>query len=142
MQYIPRFTLLNDEDCTMSHFLEKIRFSTLICILLFSFSVNSAEKNILLKPFTLAKIYKNNSVTQIAKKVRKQLTASGFKVVGVYEPYQTTKIFIVSNPLLLKTASKSQFGGFGAGIRVSITQVKKKCKSLIIIRLIWALHTK
>ncbi len=87
-------------------------------------STYAEEKSVLLKPFTLAKIYKNSNIAQIAAKVKNQLTNAGFDVVGTYEPYKSTKIFIITNQALLKTAAKSKFGGFGAGLRVSITQNK------------------
>lgn len=103
-----------------------IKVSSIILISLFFLSnpVNSAEKSVLLKPFTLAKIYKNSTLTQVSAKVKKQLTTAGFKVVGMYEPNKTVKIFIVTNSTLLKTAEKSKFGGFGSAIRISVTQVK------------------
>ena len=104
-----------------------IKISSIIFISLFLFStpVNSAEKSVLLKPFALAKIYKNSTLSQVSEKVKKQLTTAGFKVVGAYEPNKTVKIFIVTNSSLLKTAAKSKFGGFGAAIRISVTQVKR-----------------
>ncbi len=94
-------------------------------LLFFSAPANSADSNVLLKPFTLAKIYKNSTLTQVSEKVKRQLTRAGFKVVGTYAPNKTIKIFIVTNSILLKTAAKSKFGGFGAAIRVSVTQVKR-----------------
>ncbi len=108
----------------MNTILVKASSIIFVSLLLFSHSANSAQKNVLLKPFTLAKIYKNSSHVQVAVKIKKQLTAAGFKVVGTYEPYKTVKIFIVTNNTMLKTAAKSKFGGFGAAIRISITQMK------------------
>jgi len=104
-----------------------IKLSSVILISLFLLSnpVNSAEKSVLLKPFTLAKIYKNSILTQVSAKVKKQLATAGFKVVGTYEPDKTVKIFIVTNNTLLKTAAKSKFGGFGSAIRISVTQIKR-----------------
>ncbi len=103
-----------------------IKVSTLlfIAVWFFSYSANSAEKNILLKPFTLAKIYKNISLIEVSSDVKKQLTAAKFKIVGVYQPHNNAKIFIITNKYLLKKAAKSEYGGFGAAIRISMTQVK------------------
>ena len=93
-------------------------------LLFFSSPVNSADSNVLLKPFTLAKIYKNSSLAQVSANVKKQLATSGFKIVGMYEPNNKVKIFIITNSTVIKTAAKTKFGGFGAGIRISVTQVK------------------
>lgn len=83
------------------------------------------EKSVLLKPFTLAKIYKDNrNYAAVVLKVKKQLTHAGFKIVGIYEPHSTVNIIIVTSKTLLRTASKTEFGGFGAGIRISVTQAK------------------
>ena len=99
-------------------------------IMLFSFFVqtsvvHSEEKVVLLKPFTLAKIYKSQHIKVVAAKVKKQLTNAGYKVIGKYEPNQTVKVFIVTNNTLLNAAKKTEHGGFGAAIRVSVTQVKR-----------------
>lgn len=110
----------------MNNVFNKVSSVILISLFLLSNPVNAAEKSVLLKPFTLAKIYKNSTLTQVSAKVKKQLTSAGFKVVGTYEPNKTVKIFIVTNSTLLKTAARSEFGGFGAGIRVSVTQVKRE----------------
>lgn len=108
----------------MNSILVKVGAIIGISLLLFINSGNSAEKDLTLKPFTLAKIYNNTNHIKVAEKVKIQLTAAGFKIIGTYEPYQTTKIFIITNDTLLKNAAKSKFGGFGAGIRVSVTQIK------------------
>lgn len=108
----------------MNSLFTKISSVLFISLALLLNSAHAAEKNILLKPFTLAKIYKNSNIAQIAATVKKQLTKAGFKVIGTYEPYKSAKIFIITNQALLKTAAKSKFGGFGAGLRVSITQNK------------------
>lgn len=96
----------------------------LVFVILFSSSVYAAETNILLKPFTLAKIYSNSTLQQTSIKVKRQLTNAGYKIVGIYKPNKTINIFIVTNSRILKTAAKSKYGGFGGAIRVSLTQVK------------------
>ena len=100
-------------------------FSKISLVLFFSFFVNSvfaADQVVLLKPFTMAQIYKNANHGKVAEQVRKRLSAAGFKTVGIYIPYPTTKIFIVTDKTLMRTAAKTKYGGFGAVIRVSITQ--------------------
>lgn len=103
-----------------------IRISSILIIAL-SLQINlayAAEKSVILKPFTLAKVYKDKSYAGVVIKVKKQLKSAGFKIVGVYEPYEKANIIIVTNNTLIKTAAKTQYGGFGAGIRISITQAK------------------
>ena len=90
----------------------------------FSNSANSTNSEVLLKPFTLAKIYKNSSLVQTSDKVKLQLINAGYKIVGVYQPNDTINVLIVTDSSILQAATKSQYGGFGAGIRVSLTQIK------------------
>lgn len=108
----------------MSTLFTKISFVLLISLSLIVNSTHAVEKTVILKPFTLAKIYKNAKHLDVALKVRKQLITAGFKVVGTYEPYVTTRIYVVTNNTILKAAAKTKFGGFGAALRVSVTQTK------------------
>lgn len=105
----------------MNHLL--IKFSSFLCLgfLLFINSANALEKTVLLKPFTLAKIVKNKPLSEVALSTRQKLLSAGFQVVGTYEPYTTAKIFIVTSKQLLEAAAQTKFGGFGATIRVSVT---------------------
>ena len=102
----------------------KISSVLLISLFLFINSSYADQKSVILKPFTLAKIYKKSKIIQVASKVKNQLIKAGYRVVGTYEPYESTKIYIVTNSTILKAAAKTEFGGFGAGIRISVTQVK------------------
>jgi len=109
-------------NCTMKLLCHKINLIFFLSLSLFISSVSAAEKNVILKPFTLAKIYTGKNLSQVATIVNDQLIKAGFKVVGIYEPYTTTKIYIVTDKTLLNTAAKTEFGGFGATIRVSVTE--------------------
>jgi len=100
----------------------KINFIFFLSLSLFISSVSAAEKTVILKPFTLAKTYTSKELSQVASIVNGQLISAGFKIVGIYEPYTTAKIYIVTNKTLLNTAAKTEFGGFGATIRVSVTE--------------------
>lgn len=102
----------------------KISSIIFISLLFFSSVASSTESNVLLKPFTLAKIYKNSGFNQTSIKVKAQLVKAGFRLVGTYKPNEMVTIFIITSSNLLKAAAKSKYGGFGAGIRVSVTQVK------------------
>ena len=94
-----------------------------IFVFFFSSSAHTANTNILLKPFTLAKIYSNSTLQQTSIKIKRQLINGGYKIVGTYKPNKTINIFIVTNSRILNAAAKSKYGGFGAAIRVSMTQV-------------------
>jgi len=52
------------------------------------------------------------------------LTKAGFTVAGSYSPYPGAAVIGVTNDELRSTAAKSEHGGFGAAVRVSVTQVK------------------
>lgn len=91
---------------------------------LFVSSASANQKAIILKPFTLAKTYKNAKLPQVVATVRQQLTAAGYKILGVYEPFETAKIFVITDNTILRAASKTKYGGFGAALRVSVTQMK------------------
>lgn len=102
----------------------KINTIVFIGLLFFSSAANSTESKVLLKPFSLAKIYKNEKLSQVADKVRLQLINAGYKIIGTYSPSEKIDILIISNATLVNAASKSRYGGFGAALRVSLSQVK------------------
>lgn len=79
-----------------------------------------------LKPFTLAYEDNNTSLSAMTRKVEGRLKATGFQVIGQYTPYATANIFIVTNNQLKQIAAKSTYGGFGAVLRVAITDKNKK----------------
>lgn len=108
----------------MNNLFFKVSSIFFISLIFFSSSANSAESNVLLKPFTLAKIYNNSTLKQVSTKVKLQLINAGYKIVGTYKPNSVVNIFIATNSTILNAAAKSKYGGFGAGVRVSLTQVK------------------
>lgn len=106
----------------MNHLLIKLASALCLGFLLFINTASALEKTVLLKPFTLAEIVNNKSLSEVALSVRKNLLNAGFQIVGTYEPYPTTKIFIVTSKKLLNAAAQTKFGGFGATVRVSVTE--------------------
>jgi len=81
----------------------------------------SALADVILKPFVLA----SKSAGTMAEKsaqVKSALTAAGFSIVGDYSPYSGANIIIVTNDELKKNAAASEFGGYGAAQRVSLTE--------------------
>jgi len=101
--------------------------SWLLVIFLCSVSLNveaaKKKKKPRFKPYYMA----SSQAGEFSKTVidtRLQITNSSFKVVGDYSPYENAHIFVLTNDVLLKAASESEFGGYGAVIRVSVTAVE------------------
>ncbi len=101
----------------------KIIISRLVLIML-CFTVINAEaakkKKPRFKPYYLV----SNEVSEFEKVVastRETITNSKFKLVGEYAPYENAQVFIITNDTLLAAAAKSEFGGYGAVIRVAVT---------------------
>lgn len=79
----------------------------------------AAEK---MKPFVLAAKASGDVATVVAD-VKSKLTAAGFELAGEYSPYNGATILIVTSDALKSAAAQSEFGGYAAGQRVSITKV-------------------
>ncbi|MDH5748443.1 MAG: hypothetical protein OEY85_03940 [Rhodospirillales bacterium] len=78
-----------------------------------------------MKPFVLA-WNKTGTVEATVTDVKNRLQLAGFQIAGSYSPYQTVTIIVVTNDALKQAAAKSDFGGYGAGQRVSVTRHKGK----------------
>jgi len=76
-----------------------------------------------LKPFILASKAPGD-VAQKVEAVKTALTGAGFTIAGSYAPYANTTVIAVTNDDLRNTAAKSEHGGFGAALRVSVVKVK------------------
>ncbi|MGD8546999.1 MAG: hypothetical protein PVG50_07810 [Thiohalophilus sp.] len=87
-------------------------------LLCFSMTVSAAK----LRPFSLAGIT-NIGMSTVVADVEKRLKQGGFEILGTYRPYPTAYIFAVTSEDLKKAATKSEYGGFGAVIKVSVTEV-------------------
>jgi len=97
----------------------------LSALILFCNSSAMAADDAILKPFVLA----SKTVGTMAEKsaqVKMALTTAGFTVVGEYAPYAGADIIIVTNDELKKNAAASDFGGYGAVQRVSVTESGKE----------------
>ncbi len=92
----------------------------LLSLLLSSFSLFAQEME-RLRPFVLAE----TSQTPLAEKrdmIKAALEKAGFTVVGEYAPYAGADVLIITNDALRKQAAASQWGGYGAALRVALTQ--------------------
>jgi hypothetical protein len=98
------------------------RLPLIFLLTLFLFSTAGAEEA-LLKPFVLGS-RGPGSVAEKTAEVKAALTAQGFTIAGEYTPYPDAVVIAVTNDELKSNAAKSEHGGFGAAIRVSVTKVK------------------
>jgi hypothetical protein len=73
-----------------------------------------------LKPFVLANGSAGDFQTAVGA-TRDALQQGGFDIVGEYSPYADAQVIAVTNSALKAAAAKSEFGGFGAAQRVSVT---------------------
>ena len=84
--------------------------------------IAEAKKRPKFKPYQLvSQTYKEFALA--VTDVRQKLSASDFELVGEYTPYAGAHIFTFTNPELLKSASQGELGGFGAVLRMSVTEV-------------------
>jgi hypothetical protein len=74
-----------------------------------------------LMPFVLAGT-SSGDVASVSSEVKSKLTGAGFEVVGEYSPYAGASIIVVTNSALKDHAAKSEFGAYGAMVRVSVTK--------------------
>jgi hypothetical protein len=85
-------------------------------------ALGAAQADDLLKPFILGS-KGPGSVPEKVAATKAALAAHGFAVVGTYSPYANATILIATNDELKANAAKSEHGGFGAAVRVSVTKV-------------------
>src|SRR5688500_12027006 len=78
-----------------------------------------------LKPFVLADTPAGDA-KQVEQAVNDKLKANGFEVVGSYSPYANATVVVATSEALKKAAAESEFGGYAAGERISITEVGGK----------------
>ena len=104
-----------------------IRASWLAVILIFCFGANSVaakKKKPRFKPYTLIS-GDAGEFTSTVTNTRELINKSGFTLVGDYSPFENAHLFAITHEKLLGSASKSEFGGYGAVIRVSVTATEE-----------------
>lgn len=95
------------------------RAGTLIALLfLFSFNAWSADT---LKPFIMVSSEASDFNSTVVE-TKSKLESGGFTLAGEHSPYDDTHLLIVTSDELKTAASKSEFGGYAAVIRVAITK--------------------
>ncbi len=85
-------------------------------------SLGNAFAEEALKPFVLA-YETTGDIQAVADEAKSKVQAAGFEVVGTYSPYDGAIIIAVTNDGLKKSAASSEFGGYEAGQRVTVTKV-------------------
>ncbi len=93
---------------------------TLITGFIFIISTGSALAQVIM-PFVLAGT-SSGDVATVSAEVKSKVTAGGFEVVGEYSPYADAHIIVVTNDAQKGHAAKSEFGGYGAITRISVTK--------------------
>jgi len=77
------------------------------------------------KPYFLV----SNSAGSIAKKVSETkavLEENGFKIVGEYTPFSGRHVVVFTNEELKNGAAKTEFGAYGAALRIAFTEIEDK----------------
>jgi len=102
--------------------------SSRVLILVLCFSVLSVEAKRKKKPRYMPYYLVSAEVSnyeQAVQQTRTKITNSEYKLVGEYSPLPDRTIFAMTNDKLLAIAAKSNFGGYGAVIRVAVTNTAK-----------------
>jgi hypothetical protein len=93
----------------------------LLSALLMFATTGAQAADALLKPFVLGS-KGEGTVAEKSAQAKSALAGAGFTVVGEYSPYAGANIIVVTNDELKKNAADSEFGGYGAVQRVSVTE--------------------
>ena len=104
----------------MKQALRSLSLASLLVV--FLLNVASADEA-LLKPFVLGSRGPGTVAEKITV-VKSALIAQGFTIAGEYAPYPEAMVIVATNDELKSTAAKSEHGGFGAAIRISVTKIK------------------
>ncbi len=101
-------------------------FTILSFIVLSIFSAPPAQAaGQTLKPYLLG--YRGaGTIEAKIPEVKAGLEQKGFQIVGEYEPYKGVYILVATSDSLKAAAAKSDFGAYGAIVRVSVTDTGKE----------------
>lgn len=77
------------------------------------------------RPFVLAESGGGDLAASVAE-VQGKLESAGFTLVGHYQPYAGSEVLVVTNDTLQQLAKRTDFGLFGAVIRVALTEHEGK----------------
>jgi uncharacterized protein (DUF302 family) len=101
---------------------ELIGFAVAIaCTAIMATGTAAAAKDQGSRPYVLAS-ENPGAVADVVAQTRSALTQSGFEVVGEYPVSDAAHVIIITSDALRVAAAKTPDGGFGAVLRVSVTQ--------------------
>jgi hypothetical protein len=83
----------------------------------------AANADTLLKPYILVSQQAGADAAAITQDIKQKLTTAGFTIAGEYSPYPDATIIIITNDALKHNAAATEYGGFGAALRVTVTKV-------------------
>ncbi|TVO78745.1 hypothetical protein [Sedimenticola selenatireducens] len=101
--------------------MRSVQWAVLLLSLLFSSFSLVAQEGERLRPFILAET-SQVSLTDKLSSVTAALEKAGFSIEGEYAPYAGAHILVITSEGLRKQAAATQWGGYGAALRVSLTQ--------------------
>ncbi len=105
-------------------------FASLTTLCLFSvLAVTTVHAQDLYFPYVLA-AQEAALISEKLDGVKQALIDGGFEIVGEYSPYEGAQVLVVTNADLKQTAAASDFGGYGAGVRVALTQVNDQLQTV------------
>ena len=116
--------------------LRAIVSSVVAIIVLFSLATMARAEG--LKPFVLGAEPQQADLEQAVAATKTGLQGQGFEVVGSYAPYPNAVVIVVTSEVLKAYAAKSDFGGYGAAMRVAVTKVKDKVQVSYVNPPYWA----
>jgi hypothetical protein len=100
-----------------------IMLSSFILALFIVSSASAADQA--LKPYILG--YRGaGTIEAKLTEVKAGLEHKGFQIVGEYEPYKGARVLVVTSDALKAAAARSDFGVYGAIVRVSVTDTGKE----------------
>ena len=108
----------------------------LCLILLFASPVVIAAGG--LEPFVLASRIDDKALSAVSAEVAAKLQNAGFDVIGEYSPYDDSVVLVFSSAQLRELATRSERGGYGAVLRVSLTRNNDKIEIAYTNPLYWA----
>lgn len=89
------------------------------------------------QPFILASSAAGDMAATVSS-TKDKLTGAGFEIAGSYSPYNNVEIIVFTNDELKTTATKSERGGYGAAMRVSVTKNGDKVEVAYTNPIYWA----
>lgn len=101
--------------------LQGIAIAAFACVAVLATGTVSAARDEVLRPYVLAS-ESPGVVADVAAQTRAALTQSGFEIVGEHPVSDAARVLVISSAALRAAAAKTPDGGFGAVLRVSVTQ--------------------